>query len=635
VRIDYLSGGADGRARPDVQHRSGGRQRCRQRTVQAAVNAAGNGGDTIEIHSSTYTGSQGNASISKNDLTLRGVGATRPILDAGGTSTAGKAIWVISGDNTTVEFIEFRNCTVPDHNGAGIRQEGNNLTVTDCYFHDNEDGILGGGNTSSNVLIEYSEFYNNGYQTGQSHNMYIGNIGTFTLRHCWSHHAYVGHEVKTRSRVNYIEYNRISNEMGNASYEIDIPNGGTSYIIGNMIQQGVNTDNSGIISYAEEGASNPDQHLYVVNNTIVNNRTNGATFVRNASTTDCLLQNNIFQGNGTVLNGPGTLVTNWITSNAYLFDPANYDYHLTAGSTGAIDAGSNPGFGLGYSLTPVYQYVHPADRESRPSDATLDIGAYEYVPAGRPTVEFDLTASSGDESVTPVNLAVSLSASSDDTVTVEFSVTGGTATREPAVGDLDGDQDVDLDDYTMFESAMNGPDQAGGSLDADFDTDGDVDLADFGTFAEALASGGGADYALIDGTLTFDPGVMTQYVSVTIFDDGEEEPDETIEMTLSNASNASLGSRTVHTYTINDNDTVRAALLEAHVDPGAEGFVAGRRHFQQHQPPGLSRRQLPAQWRDHHAGRRLPIDFGRQLQERRTQRGGLRNCREASEQRHQ
>ncbi|HUW83580.1 MAG TPA: dockerin type I domain-containing protein [Phycisphaerae bacterium] len=345
-------------------------------TVQAAVNAAVNG-DTIEIHSGTYTGSQGNASISKSSLTLRGVGATRPILDAGGTSTGGKAIWVIGGSNTTVESIEFRNCTVPDQNGAGIRQEGTNLTVRYCYFHDNEDGILGGGNTSSNVLVEYSEFYNNGYGDGYSHNMYISNVGSFTLRHSWSHHAYVGHEVKTRARVNYIEYNRITNETGNASYEINIPNGGTSYIIGNMVEQGPYSQNSSIISYAEEGASNPDQHLYVINNTIVNNRGSG-TFVRNASAVDCLLQNNIFQGAGTILNGLGTQVTNWVTSNAYLADGPNYDYHLTASSTGAIDAGSDPGLGLGYSLTPVYEYLHPTDRQSRPSDAMLDIGAYEF-----------------------------------------------------------------------------------------------------------------------------------------------------------------------------------------------------------------------------------------------------------------
>jgi hypothetical protein len=269
---------------------------------------------------------------------------------------------------------------VPDKNGAGIRQEGRDLTVRNSYFHDNENGILGGGDSYSTVQLEYTEFFRNGYGDGYSHNIYIGHAGTLILRHCWNHQAQVGHEVKSRASVNYIEYNRITNETGNASYEIDIPNGGTSYIIGNMVEQGPYSQNSGIISYAAEGASNPDQHLYVINNTIVNNRSTG-TFVRNASGVACLLQNNIFQGNGTVLNGLGTQVTNWVTSNAQLFDPTNYDYHLTASSTGAIDAGSDPGLGLGYPLTPVYEYLHPTDRQSRPADATLDIGAYEYAVA--------------------------------------------------------------------------------------------------------------------------------------------------------------------------------------------------------------------------------------------------------------
>jgi len=49
---------------------------------------------------------------------------------------------------------------------------------------------------------------------------------------------------------------------------------------------------------------------------------------------------------------------------------------------------------------------------------------------------------------------------------------------------------------------------------------------------------------LADGTLTFDPGVMSQYVSITIFDDGEEEPDEPVckidGTHLSNDTNNSL-----------------------------------------------------------------------------------------------
>ncbi|HUW83252.1 MAG TPA: DNRLRE domain-containing protein, partial [Phycisphaerae bacterium] len=357
-------------------------------TVDEAVNVASNG-DTIEIHSATYTGNECISLIDKSGLTLRGVGPTRPILDAGGLSIQGKGIWVVTGSDTTVESIEFRNCSVPDHNGAGIRQEGANLTIRDCYFHHNEDGILVGGGTGSTVLIEYCEFAYNGYGGGFTHNMYIGNVGQFTLRHCYVHHAYQGQEVKSRALVSYIEYNRITNEDGEGNYEVDLSNGGTTYIIGNMIHQGDYTSNSGIITYAAEGATNPDQHLYVVNNTIVNRKGVG-TFVYNASTTDCLLHNNIFEGTGVVLDGPGVQIDNWVTSNAYLVDRANYDFHLTANSTGAIDQGSDPGYGQGYSLTPVLQYVHPTNYESRPVDAPIDIGAFEFTgtPANQaPTVD--------------------------------------------------------------------------------------------------------------------------------------------------------------------------------------------------------------------------------------------------------
>ena len=61
--------------------------------------------------------------------------------------------------------------------------------------------------------------------------------------------------------------------------------------------------------------SNPDSHLYVVNNTVVNNRSSG-TFVNNDSTATALLQNDVFQGTGAVLVGAGNPTTNWATTNA-------------------------------------------------------------------------------------------------------------------------------------------------------------------------------------------------------------------------------------------------------------------------------------------------------------------------------
>jgi hypothetical protein len=58
---------------------------------------------------------------------------------------------------------------------------------------------------------------------------------------------------------------------------------------------------------------------------------------------------------------------------------SGYDYRLTSGSA-ARDKGIAPGTGAGYNLTPVYQYLHPANRQTRTASGALDAGAYEYVP---------------------------------------------------------------------------------------------------------------------------------------------------------------------------------------------------------------------------------------------------------------
>src|SRR6478609_4981367 len=110
------------------------------RTPSAAA-AVARDGDTVLIDAGTYTGDV--ATWTQDDLTLRGVGG-RARLAADGRSAQGKAIWVIAGDRTTVDRIEFSGAAVPDQNGAGIRQEGAGLTVLRSWFHDNEDGLLTG-----------------------------------------------------------------------------------------------------------------------------------------------------------------------------------------------------------------------------------------------------------------------------------------------------------------------------------------------------------------------------------------------------------------------------------------------------------------------------------------------------------
>jgi hypothetical protein len=350
----------------------------REYTVPSQAADVATDGDTVEIDAGEYIGDV--AAWYQSNLVIMGVGG-RAHLRADGNYRMGKGTWVMVGNNNTVENIEFSEASVPDENGAGIRLDGGGLTIRNCYFHDNENGILG-GDGGGHVLIEYSEFSNNGFGDGYTHNIYISGADNFTLRFSYSHHAKIGHNVKTRAPVNYICYNRIMDEnTGTSSYAIDVPDGGLTYIIGNLLQQGPDTDNSGaIVTYGAESLSNPSNHLYIINNTFVNDFPSGGTHIYTRSGTTAKIQNNIFARGGDILDGPGLLSQNWEVNDPNFVDIDNYDYHLTGKSIGAIDQGDDPGTGDNFNLTAVWQYVHPADRENRIITNQIDIGAYEYIP---------------------------------------------------------------------------------------------------------------------------------------------------------------------------------------------------------------------------------------------------------------
>lgn len=357
-------------------------------TVAAAIAAAGDG-DVIEIDAGLYTADV--ATITASDVTIRGIGGLAHLDATGVTISNGKAIWVQQGRNLTLENIEMSGASVPDQNGAGLRNEAAGLTVRGCYFHDNENGILSGDldRDTNDLLIENSQFADNGFGDGYSHNLYIGHARSLTVRGSWFHHAHHGHELKSRASINVLVGNRFSNEDGTASYEVDLPEGGLALLVGNVIQQGPNTDNSGIVSFAEETQMWPTQELYVVHNTIVNDRAAGGTFVRYGGTATVVLRNNLLVGAGTVLAGTGGSVTmegNLPVPTFPFADQAGYDYYLLAGSP-ALDVGVAPGMGGGRSLTPALQYRHPGASEARTLvGAALDVGAYEF---GNVPVEVD------------------------------------------------------------------------------------------------------------------------------------------------------------------------------------------------------------------------------------------------------
>lgn len=351
-------------------------------TVGAAV-AAAIDGDTIEIEAGTYAGAGIVATLGNDNLTIRGIGG-RAHLNADGVVISNrKAVFVTTGDNITLENIEFSNAEVPDENGAGIRHEGGLLTIRNCHFHDNQNGILTSGQDHGELFIENSEFDINGLgRPGYTHNIYVGHIRKFTMQYSSSQHATHGHNVKTRAAENHIRYNRIMDEdTGNASYQIDIPNGGLTYIIGNTLHQGVNAENSTMISYAAEGLhpDNPVQEVYISGNTMVNDRSNGHA-IRLSNNPTAVIVNNIFDNFGTdnPVDGNPIVYENNIAGNENHFsDRSNYDFHLT-GNSPALEAAGVPGKYNGIDLRPLHEYVHPQSSRQRQDDGRLDVGAFEY-----------------------------------------------------------------------------------------------------------------------------------------------------------------------------------------------------------------------------------------------------------------
>lgn len=327
------------------------------KTIAEAARLAKDG-DTVEVDAGDYKGDV--AIWSQNNLTLRAIGG-RARMIASGAAAEGKGIWVIRGEGITIEGFEFSGATVPDHNGAGIRFEKGSLTIRDCAFLENENGILTSNNPELILKIENSEFAHNGYGDGLTHNLYVGAIAHLSVTGSYFHHARAGHLLKSRAAVNRIFYNRLTDESGGrASYELEFPNGGIAYVVGNIIQQGSQTENPHLISYGAEGYKWPRNEFYLVNNTLVDNRPQGGVFLR-IKPGDVVVKaiNNLLVGRGKLDSaGPGDYRNNFTVDWDEFELAAREDYRLKHNSRllgRAVDAG----VANGQALMPDHQYFHP------------------------------------------------------------------------------------------------------------------------------------------------------------------------------------------------------------------------------------------------------------------------------------
>jgi Right handed beta helix region len=222
-------------------------------SLQQAVDSIGEGEGTIIIAPGSYR----QCAVQKAGVVAFRASVPGQTVFDGATCEA-KAALVLRGEAASIDGIIFQNMRVPDANGAGIRLEKGDLTVTRSIFRNSEQGILTAEDRTGEISIDRSTFSGLGRcDRGLScaHSIYIGGYGSLTVTNSRFERGNGGHYVKSRAMRVSITDNAFDDTRGRATnYMIDLPNGAVGSIARNVFVQGASKENySAFITVAPEG----------------------------------------------------------------------------------------------------------------------------------------------------------------------------------------------------------------------------------------------------------------------------------------------------------------------------------------------------------------------------------------------
>jgi len=329
---------------------------------QAFTNAKD--GDRIEIQAGTYNDV---AVLKANNVTVAGVNG-RPKIDGQSKVADDRGIWVIYGNNTTLDNFEMLH----EDNGkrgeaawdqAGVYLVGNNLTLRHMYIHDNMQGFFNATRAGSpcNLTIENSVFALNGDGGGHSHNIYVNhNVTKLTMRGVWSRDCRGGHILKVRAYESDIQGCMFTDPTGmSLNWFLDFPDGGRHKFAGNIVEHDNRNPGSVFIAYGEEGLLNPAPHeMLIAQNTFINDGRGTLFKIQHLAPN---VRENIFAGANELI-GDG----NQVVTKAALAKPVEYNYRVAKPEQGLTNYAD-------------LMYVHPANSVGR-SDASFGAYAPEINP---------------------------------------------------------------------------------------------------------------------------------------------------------------------------------------------------------------------------------------------------------------
>jgi hypothetical protein len=234
--------------------------------LQDAVNAIGAGRGTIRFASFRFADC---ATQTGGDIAYVAAVPGEPVLE--GVACEDKAALVLRGRSARIEGLVFANIHVADKNGAGVRLEMGDLSVSQSWFRDSEEGILAGDNPAGTITIDKSTFTRLGTCEGGggcAHSIYVGHYGTLNVSRSRFEAGRGGHYLKSRSaRVNVTDSSFDDSAGRGTNYMIDLPAGSTGRITGNWFVQGKDKENhSAFIAVAAEAHENSADGLAIAGN---------------------------------------------------------------------------------------------------------------------------------------------------------------------------------------------------------------------------------------------------------------------------------------------------------------------------------------------------------------------------------
>lgn len=233
---------------------------------------------------------------------------------------------ILTFASLTVRGLVFAGAMISNDlggNGAGIRDQTPDntpasLVVDNSVFHDNQEGILQCCDADETVTIINSQFKNNGNldQNFFQHGIYINQAAILAVVNSLFCGQLIGHDVKSRAAQTIVAGSQIYTgegapastgcRVGNASFNIEVANGGIAMISGNTLVQGPSAQNHKIISYGAEGMNYADNSLTVTMNSFVS--TAGSTGVSDPPCVPVELDaTNTFSGLGAAVDPAGCI----------------------------------------------------------------------------------------------------------------------------------------------------------------------------------------------------------------------------------------------------------------------------------------------------------------------------------------